>query len=58
VGAYLNSQGIAVRAGHHCAQPALRNFGLEGTVRPSEAFYNTPGEIDALVKALFGLARR
>ncbi|MDR3123680.1 MAG: SufS family cysteine desulfurase [Treponema sp.] len=58
VGAYLNSQGFAVRAGHHCAQPVLRSLGLEGTVRPSVAFYNTPGEIDALVKALFGLARR
>jgi cysteine desulfurase/selenocysteine lyase len=58
VGKYLNSQGIAVRAGHHCAQPVLRNFGLEGTVRPSIAFYNTPGEIDALVRALFGLVRR
>ncbi|WP_010262601.1 family 2A encapsulin nanocompartment cargo protein cysteine desulfurase [Treponema primitia] len=58
VGKYLNTQGIAVRAGHHCAQPVLRNFGLEGTVRPSVAFYNTPGEIDALVRALFGLVRR
>jgi cysteine desulfurase/selenocysteine lyase len=58
VGEYLNSQGIAVRAGHHCAQPTLRSLGLEGTVRPSLAFYNTPGEIDALVKALFGLTRR
>jgi cysteine desulfurase/selenocysteine lyase len=57
VGEYLNSQGIAVRAGHHCAQPTLRNFGLEGSVRPSVAFYNTPGEIDILVKALHGLAR-
>jgi cysteine desulfurase/selenocysteine lyase len=56
VGAYLNTQGIAVRAGHHCAQPVLRTFGLESTVRPSVAFYNTPGEIDALVKALFSLA--
>jgi cysteine desulfurase/selenocysteine lyase len=58
VGEYLNSQGIAVRAGHHCAQPTVRSFGLEGTVRPSLAFYNTPGEIDALVRALFSLARR
>jgi cysteine desulfurase/selenocysteine lyase len=52
VGAYLNTQGIAVRAGHHCAQPVLRFFGLEGTVRPSLAFYNTPEEIDKLVRAL------
>jgi cysteine desulfurase/selenocysteine lyase len=55
VGAYLNSLGIAVRAGHHCAQPVARSFGLEGTVRPSLAFYNTPGELDALVKALLSL---
>jgi cysteine desulfurase/selenocysteine lyase len=58
VGKYLNTQGIAVRAGHHCAQPILRRFGLEGTIRPSLAFYNTPGEIDALVRALRGLVRR
>jgi cysteine desulfurase/selenocysteine lyase len=57
VGTYLNSQGIAVRAGHHCAQPVLRSFGLEGTIRPSLAFYNTPGEIDALVRALRQLVR-
>jgi cysteine desulfurase/selenocysteine lyase len=58
VGAYLNAQGIAVRAGHHCAQPVLRFFGLEGTVRPSLAFYNTPEEVDKLVRALYTLSRR
>ena len=52
VGKYLDSQGIAVRAGHHCAQPILRSYGLEGTVRPVLAFYNTPEEIDLLVGAL------
>jgi cysteine desulfurase/selenocysteine lyase len=57
VGKHLNSRGIAVRAGHHCAQPVLRNFGLEGTVRPSLAFYNTPEEIDRLVRALYELSR-
>ena len=41
VGAALNHEGIAVRAGHHCAQPILRRFGLESTVRPSLALYNT-----------------
>jgi cysteine desulfurase/selenocysteine lyase len=41
-----------VRAGHHCAQPILRRFGLEATVRPSLAFYNTKAEVDALVAAL------
>jgi cysteine desulfurase / selenocysteine lyase len=49
---HLDSHGIAVRAGHHCAQPAQRHFGLESTVRPSLAFYNTPGEVDAFVRAL------
>ncbi|MBQ7651944.1 MAG: cysteine desulfurase [Victivallales bacterium] len=52
VGKYLDSQGIAVRAGHHCAQPILRHYGLEGTVRPVLAFYNTPEEIDLLAEAL------
>jgi cysteine desulfurase/selenocysteine lyase len=57
VGKHLNTHGIAVRAGHHCAQPVLRRFGLEGTVRPSLAFYNTPEEIDKLVQALYALVR-
>lgn len=48
VGKALNEAGIAVRAGHHCAQPILRRFGLEATVRPSLAFYNTFEEIDRL----------
>jgi len=48
VGHALNQEGIAVRAGHHCAQPILRRFGLEATVRPSLAFYNTYADIDAL----------
>ena len=52
VGKYLDQQGIAVRAGHHCAQPSLRRFGLEATVRPSYSFYNTFEEIDRLVYAL------
>ena len=55
VGAALNRQGIAVRAGHHCAQPILRRFGVESTVRPSLAFYNTCEEIDALAGALWNL---
>ena len=52
VGAYLNKHGIAVRSGHHCAQPILRRFGVESTVRPSLALYNTCEDIDALVRAL------
>ncbi len=54
---HLDKQGIAVRAGHHCAQPAIRHFGLETSVRPSLAFYNTREEIDALVLALRSLKR-
>ncbi|CAA2139062.1 family 2A encapsulin nanocompartment cargo protein cysteine desulfurase [Hyphomicrobium sp. ghe19] len=52
IGSRLNKYGIAVRSGHHCAQPILRRFGQETTVRPSFAFYNTCGEIDVLVGAL------
>jgi len=44
--------GIALRAGHHCAQPALRRLGVEATVRPSFSFYNTTDEIDKLVQAV------
>jgi cysteine desulfurase / selenocysteine lyase len=55
VGAALNRQGIAVRAGHHCAQPILRRFGVESTVRPSLALYNTCEEIDALASAIWNL---
>ncbi|MDR0233347.1 MAG: cysteine desulfurase [Zoogloeaceae bacterium] len=57
VGKHLSDHGIAVRAGHHCAQPILRRFGLEATVRPTLAFYNTADEIDALVRAVRELAR-
>jgi cysteine desulfurase/selenocysteine lyase len=49
VGKALNEEGIAVRTGHHCAQPILRRMGLEATVRPSLAFYNTFDEVDRLV---------
>ena len=53
VGKALDQEGIAVRSGHHCAQPILRRFGLESTVRASLAPYNTCEDIDALVAALF-----
>jgi hypothetical protein len=46
---------IAVRAGHRCVQPILRGFGVESTVRPSLALYNTCEEIDALVSAIWNL---
>ncbi|MFT0694656.1 family 2A encapsulin nanocompartment cargo protein cysteine desulfurase [Acinetobacter bereziniae] len=57
VGKVLNQHGIAVRTGHHCAQPILRRFGVERTVRPSLAFYNTTEEIDVLVSVLHQLRR-
>ncbi|MPM67301.1 Cysteine desulfurase SufS [bioreactor metagenome] len=58
VGKALNEEGIAVRSGHHCAQPILRRFGHEATVRPSLAFYNTCAEVDILVAVLQRLAKR
>ncbi|MDR2127867.1 MAG: cysteine desulfurase [Burkholderiaceae bacterium] len=58
VGQALNQEGIAVRTGHHCAQPILRRFGLESTVRPSLAFYNTFDEIDCMTTVLRRLAAR
>jgi cysteine desulfurase / selenocysteine lyase len=58
VGTALNNEGIAVRAGHHCAQPILRRFGVEATVRPSFAFYNTCAEIDVLVGTLHRLVHQ
>jgi cysteine desulfurase/selenocysteine lyase len=60
VGTILDREGIAVRTGHHCAQPVMDRFGVPATVRASLAFYNTKQEINALaagiqrVKALFG----
>jgi cysteine desulfurase/selenocysteine lyase len=56
VGAALDREAIAVRAGHHCAQPILRRYGLESAVRPSLAMYNTYAEVDLLVEALRKLA--
>jgi len=58
IGQHLDRHGIAVRSGHHCAQPSLRRFGLESTVRPSLAFYNTHAEVDALVEALHHLPKK
>ena len=58
VGEALNDVGIAVRTGHHCAQPILRRFGVEASVRPSLAFYNTFEEIDRLVHVVTQLAGR
>ncbi|MDR0915621.1 MAG: cysteine desulfurase [Oscillospiraceae bacterium] len=57
VAKHLSAAGIAIRAGHHCAQPILRHFGLEGTARPSLAFYNTPDELDFLAATIKEIAR-
>ena len=52
VGAVLDDDGIAIRAGHHCAQPVMQRFGVPATARASFAFYNTKAEVDALVLGL------
>ena len=52
VGTILDSEGVAVRTGHHCAMPVMERFGVPATVRASFALYNTPGEVDALFAAL------
>jgi cysteine desulfurase/selenocysteine lyase len=54
VGTILDAEGVAVRAGHHCAQPLMRRFGVPAMVRASLAFYNTREDVDQLVR---GLAR-
>ena len=51
-GQLLDKEGIAVRAGHHCAQPALRALGYEMSVRPTFAIYNTKDDVDKLVVAV------
>ena len=53
IGTILDQEGIAIRTGHHCAQPVLQRFGVPATARASLAFYNTRDEIDALVKAIY-----
>ena len=58
VGKLLDREGIAVRTGHHCSQPSLRRFGVEGTIRPSLAFYNTKDEIDRLTEVINHIQRR
>jgi cysteine desulfurase / selenocysteine lyase len=57
VGQLLDAKGIAVRTGHHCTQPLMKRFGIEGTVRASFAVYNTESEIDKMAEALAQIAR-
>ena len=52
IGTILDREGIAVRAGHHCAQPAMERFGVPGTARASFGLYNTREDVDALVRGL------
>jgi cysteine desulfurase / selenocysteine lyase len=52
VGTILDLEGVAVRAGHHCAMPVMKRYGVPATARASLAFYNTRTDIDALVKAI------
>ena len=49
IGTILDQEGIAIRTGHHCAQPVMERFGVDATARASISFYNTKQEIDRLV---------
>ena len=57
IGAILDDSGVAIRAGHHCAQPVMRHFGIPATARASFAFYNTQQEADILADALMQIKR-
>jgi cysteine desulfurase / selenocysteine lyase len=57
VGMMLDSKGIAVRTGHHCTQPLMQRFGIEGTVRASFSVYNTEAEIDEMVTSVAKIAK-
>lgn len=57
MGTLLDRLGIAVRTGHHCAQPVMQHYGIQGTVRASFAMYNTKEEIDALVEGVRRVSR-
>ncbi|MBA3443287.1 MAG: cysteine desulfurase [Gemmatimonadales bacterium] len=52
IGTILDDQGVAIRAGHHCAQLVMERFGISATARASFAFYNTPAEVDSLIAGL------
>jgi cysteine desulfurase/selenocysteine lyase len=57
IGTILDDEGIAIRAGHHCAQPVMERFGVPATARASFAFYNTLGEVDALTDGLLAVKK-
>ena len=52
IGSIIDNEGIAVRTGHHCAQPIMDYFNISGTIRISLSFYNTEKEIDTLINAI------
>ena len=52
IGTIMDVEGVAIRAGHHCAMPAMRHFGVAATARASFAMYNTVEEVDALVAGI------
>ena len=52
IGTILDAEGIAIRTGHHCAQPLMDRFGIPATARASLAFYNTKQDLDDLAKAI------
>jgi cysteine desulfurase/selenocysteine lyase len=52
IGTILDREGIAIRTGHHCAQPVMKRFGIPATARASFALYNTQAEVDALVRGI------
>ncbi len=57
IGTILNDDGIAIRAGHHCAQPVMQRFGVPATARASFAFYNTYAEVDSMVAGIKNVQR-
>jgi len=57
IGTVLDREGVAIRAGHHCAMPVMQRFGIAGTARASFAFYNTRQEVDALVAGIHQVRR-
>ena len=52
IGTILDTEGVAIRTGHHCTQPLMERFQIPATARASLAFYNTREDIDVLVKAI------
>ena len=52
IGTILDAEGVAIRAGHHCAQPLMRRFGVPSTARASFYLYNTMDEVDVLARAV------